>query len=340
MVGGTVALNFFHFRQGWIDLHRDLREFDLHPYVAQNAHDFYFFLNTQIVDYINRGCGLLRTYWRDSEYTSDMLDTGTFNKEADRAMESESHLKRLAVIAEMTEGVFLYKLKQIQGLPANMPWLDFLERLASARRCIMKAAVALENSLAELINVKPELNFQSEVNRGLIVRRLYADYRYAIQQLIGRVGTQEVVRVARHHISMMLRLDAYEYMRFSDRRHLVVLKQRMTQVLSSKCTDDTGLHLLEEIQNTASLIMDINHRQELMEHDLQRIHACIEAIDTGRLDLVPSLLHDLIGRSAKLDRFVIATVPVARNLLGVLVEMKTKLKAELCDWSPVAKHVV
>lgn len=316
-------------RTGFIRLHRELREFDLHPYVTESGREWHFFLVSSMLDFLDRAANLVSRHQACRKLVAELVDTGKFNKQTDLAMESEQLPHRLATIAEMSEGILLHKNQQIRTLRPNAPWLDTLEALSSSQRCLIKITVAFENSLAELLGYNPELNFHTEIQKGLLVRRLYADYRYAIEMVKRRVPVRELMRIARHHIAMMLRLDAYEYMRFSDRRHLVMLKQKLTQALSVHINESEATYLVDEIQMTASMIMCINHRQELIEHDGDCVARAIEAIDSGRLDQVPTLLHDLIGRSAKLDGYIIDTVPVARTLKAVLTELDHVLKIEL-----------
>lgn len=301
-----------------------MADFDLHPFVQQSTRDSYFVLLGQVVAGLEKGIAIVGRYPRLVKDSENYADTDEFFTAADQAMVQKPE-KQIEDVCGIAEGIFVYKLKQLRQLKPSLPWLDFLEVISSARRCVMKASVALENSLADLLGIKAELDYRTEIQKGLIVRRLYADFRYAIAQLDGNVAKVHLLRVARHHIAMMLRLDAYEFMRFSDRKHLVVLKQQLSQALAGQVNHQEARRLMDEVVMTAALIMGINNRQELIEHDMGRVKACVEAIDSGRLDLVPAMLHDLIGRSQKLDQLVITTVPVVKILRQVLVELDSQL---------------
>ncbi|MBL8944713.1 MAG: hypothetical protein JNK45_16250 [Myxococcales bacterium] len=218
-----------------------------------------------------------------------------------------------------------------------------LRELASARTRL-GALVAAETARRKLLRVfravldaaddvaEPEPAWRREVSdlrSGLVVRRLYADFRRSLRRPDGE-DTDAVlhcVRYAAGALATLVTAPAYAEARASDRALLRRLHGRALGWARSDRSVEGGLQLLDDVWTSADLLRDINRRQELRAHDATAIRAALR----GPADAPTSwrsVLDSLVGLDDQLDGLILrAARPedlgnVADEIVGRLLQLR------------------
>jgi len=185
----------------------------------------------------------------------------------------------------------------------------------SALRRIRKAVSAADAALARLENRPPTLDFASERQMSLRVRRCYARLRRNLRiggdepqpaelhGVLRRIGTEFAILVGR---------DEYPDLRVGDRLQLRSLQTRILQWLGSSTPDMTaGVGIWRDVAAFVEMLTLVNRRQELVAHDRQVIDSLAIEIDgqaptqvlaaeslerLGALEGLDPALDDLIAR--------------------------------------------
>lgn len=321
-----MAIHHLTAQQRCIAICDELREFDLHAFEELESIENLEQLRRRMTEFSQRTLRLIDQIIEQSPVDMDSSDdSAAFRIGVDRAYERHEAQERIEVIGTFAVHMLRQKEETLRGSTIGNDWLLILESAASLRRCILKTVVALEHALAELKQMVPQLHFHSEVQKGIQVRRLFAELRFELDEAFQqKVDVVEALRCAGLSIAKMMRLDAYEYFRYDDRRLLLDLKDRLKHWFEGGRDATIGAQLFDDIRFSLCLFMQINCREELMEHDRKTVALCIERIQEHQTKGFSEILRNLIGRSKRLDELIF-TFTDTKTLYDVLLEIEQEL---------------
>lgn len=220
----------------------------------------------------------------------------------------------------------LERVRAAQGTVALLTECD------SSLRRIRKALNAVDAAIAKVEDVAPLLDFTSELQTSLAVRRAYAKLRARIvaggepapDQLRARfrgAGTQIAVLVGR---------PVYPEMRVHDRLLLRELQQRMLDWLRGGpgMTPAAGLRIWQDLTGCMDMFALVNRRQELVEHDGAIVRALAARVDEPTLvdDLHDQLLA-LEGLDPELDRVLAGEGLDAAALRPIMTRLAAQFRS-------------
>jgi len=245
------------------------------------------------------------------------VETREFYRTIDGLMTEESGTQRIIDLAFMAQWELKRKAQQVQA-PGNEEddvW-DLIARCGSARRRILKSAVAVETAICEheAIASTLEHSYVTELKRSLETRRAYVVFRRELKAPHGNdVATiRRSLRTAGIGIARLIGRDIYEDLRVTDRTQIRELQARLLAWLrgDDDFDSDSGLKTWQDLSAFADLLLQVNHRAELVEHDralLAEAHETLISSQSTPETLLASLrqqLESLIGRDGALDELI------------------------------------
>ena len=211
---------------------------------------------------------------------------------------------------------------------------ELLSHCNHALGSFIKAGIATEQLLCRRLGQRSELAGLTESRQAVALRKTFARFR----RRIAADGPPEPAAVAERlddgaaAIVEVLESESGPSLRLADRQHLLRLQSRIWQWGEQQRTDSTrGLEIWQDLYGLSELLLQINHREELIEHDRQVAAEALErmADPTQPPDPVElaSLLESLRGRSEELDHLL--ERPAGLQAHGRLHEVLGRLQQEL-----------
>lgn len=192
-------------------------------------------------------------------------------------------------------------------------------KLASAcetsLRRLRRTMVSIESAVYEYEGQEPPMRALPDLEVSLQVRSLYGRLRREIlargSATSGRL--EDHLRAVAERLRDLRDLEVYPFLRFDDRIQIRDLLQRIAGWLREGSEDSqTGQRLWQDLVGFAELLKQVNHRQELREHDRvlvgEACHILFEGDETPEqvpLDLF-ARLELLLGLDERLDRQLLA----------------------------------
>jgi hypothetical protein len=244
--------------------------------------------------------------------TTDALDTSPlaspyvpFEQAVDAAIHSHSVTSHRAVadIAFLAQLELRQRQERLARVATCGNAVAMVSECDSALRRIRKALASLDHALARAGLVRARLDFASEVDLSLRVRRACAKLRTRLlsagdptpEELHGRL------RGAGTTIAMLVGWDVYPQLRVRDRLQLRELQRRVLEWLRSDHDRLSGMRLWQDLVGFVRMLGQVSRRQELVEHDSQVIRDARARLTDGA---VPGDLLALLARLEGLDEDV------------------------------------
>jgi hypothetical protein len=229
--------------------------------------------------------------------------------------------QRIADVAFMARWELVRKrggVSQAEGLPDA--W-NLIAVCCSARRRVIKAISGVEQVLSEVEEMPSVFEglYQTELQRALATRAAYARFCTGLHQAVtgqGPGGVLERVRFAGVEIARLMGRSIYEELRVEDRMQLRHLQTRLFEWLREDGSLREGERLLADLSGFSSLLLQVNRRPELIEHDRELLGELLGLLARPANDesAVRGMLTVIRGRDAELDE---------------LIEQRAELGAEL-----------
>jgi hypothetical protein len=210
---------------------------------------------------------------------------------------------------------------------------DYDARLAAvetARRKLYRAIHAIAQLTPDTgspsVRQSLDQRVDEELSSSLAVRRLYAEFRQNLRRAEDD-SSDAVLTALRYAAGALATLTAsphYAAVRVSDAALLRNQHARLLDWSRSGKPRAAGLQLLEDISTSASLLRDINRRQELRTHDTELIRGLLTLQPLERADWLVSL-DRLVGLDDVLDRLA-AQLRTSPNT-DVVVDIVARLSA-------------
>jgi hypothetical protein len=224
---------------------------------------------------------------------SEERGSGVFYLSVDAALNDAG--RRVADIAFIGVTELRLKLARVSALTPDRDGWDIVAECGSGIRRTKKSLTALERVMSEAEGWEPKLSFESELAVSLEVRRQYSRLRGAIarHEAVTEDNLHRSLRRVGTAIAMLIGREIYPDLRIDDRRQIRELQARILDWLRDDAVDEekvrAGMRLWQDLSGFASLIEQVNRRQELSSHDagvIDRVASALAAQSSGVADAV------------------------------------------------------
>jgi hypothetical protein len=192
---------------------------------------------------------------------------------------------------EIADLVFLARTElkgTLQDLISSVDQEDFL-RVASScdsgLRTLKRTLISVESAIYEYEGMDPPMRQWSDLEISLQTRRIYNDVRRSIVHVAKPSDGALADQLASVHdrLDRLRDLEIYPLLRFDDRVTMRELRRRLSSWVIQEPHDLlAGQRLWADLTGFAQLLKEINHRQELRQHDRAQLRRAY---------------HQLFGRS-------------------------------------------
>ncbi len=244
--------------------------------------------------------------------------------------------REISGLAFVCRGQLFEILELLMGaLERHEIWLIASNADTGLRRC-RKGLIALESAIREFEGMPALERRWVDVDDSLEIRRLYGQFRRSIlrRQLGERESLQAHLKSAANRIAILRDLKIYPFLRIDDRREIRRLQKRILAWLAGEgdASEEAGERLWGDLVSFARLLVQINNREELREHD-QRVVAKLNhrLFLAGKVpkklpSQLQSDLESLLGRDDELDQVILSP---GRMSSAVLREPLERMRKEL-----------
>lgn len=298
---------------------RVARRVDLYPYESQPAEEARRLVRPTIerlllvgLDEVSR----LQASLREGRVAApaDWLDSGD--------LAADSSARPCQPLIELCEMVHL-ELSQRLDLLRHDDGVELWEFLTScnhARGALIRAGVSIEAAVAACAGQPPQLSVLDEVAQAVRVRAGYRRLRAALasggdaepEQVAGRLAAASAA------LDEIIASRLFVDLRVADRCELRRARARLAEWFSAGEAADPrdGIRLWQDLNGLAAMLLSINNRQELIEHDRDLLIETLRQLFHGP-DLPPAeeqqlreRLTALLGRDAELDSLIEEGAPL------------------------------
>jgi hypothetical protein len=206
---------------------------------------------------------------------------------------------------------------------------------ASARRAVLKSAVAIERAIAAATSVRSDLSHlvAADLERGLRTRAMYHAFRAAIRpddppdeatierRLRAAFAALSRVCEDRHEGDLRLHDRLLFHQRRRDIAACLVLRSKLATTPDGS---SDALRRWKDVAMFAECLRMVSHRPELRDHDERLARAALESLawqrDDDALDeAAVAALAPLLGRDDSLDELLLTPRPrLVSELRGAL----------------------
>jgi hypothetical protein len=274
-------------------------EYELLPAIAQSL--------SETIELMARVVG----YYRPAGL--EVPDGTPANEPGDVAGE---RVQRIVDLAYMARWELHREHENLAQLPIGKEAWTVISECDRACRRLITSAIAVEDALCAHEGLTRTLHalYHRELSRSLQVRQAYAVFRHTI--MANSLSTEEHVRDhlrrAAIGIAQLVGSGIYGDLRASDRMRIEAIRGRLNEWLGGHRENDTlnGQRLWQDIRNIAELLLEVNKRAELREHDQAVAAEAYTRLFHG--DRPPqhipqdleNRLRSLFGRDEDLDRLI------------------------------------
>jgi hypothetical protein len=254
----------------------------------------------------------------------------------DGAAPARSPVRDIVDVAYMSGWTLHRKRAGLTDALAGDDLWKIASECSSAKRAVLKSAVAIERAIAAGLGVESELlqHVITDVERGLRTRALYRAFRADIRcdEPPDERTIEPRLRAAMIALTKVCEDRHHEDLRFQDR---VLFHERRRSVAAwmrhPRAADATtevisdGLRQWKDIAAFAECLRMINLRPELREHDDRAAREALDSLawyeDDARLDdTALDALGPLLGRDDALDAILLSRGPRLASELRAALE--------------------
>jgi hypothetical protein len=211
----------------------------------------------------------------------------------------------------------LARSRQLQALQPEPQW-ELVSTCGRALREVYKATSAVELVLSEELGERSGVrHFVTELQHSIRTRHAYWAFRRdvlastppTISTIYGRL------RSASNAIAKLAGRESYAVARFDDRLQIRGFHQRIRAHLHEmlqarhdgnriEALEIAGMRLWQDLANLCDLIMQVNQRAELRQHDRALLQDSIDHLDNITSAMLVERLRPLRGRDGELDAWL------------------------------------
>ena len=240
--------------------------------------------------------------------------------------ESSEILTNLIDISHLTKARLLQKINALQTVEFNDgDKYELLELISSCSRKVVDYCNAFDKYLSELFKIKKLIDHEELLDEALGIRDMYAKFRYRLQKL--EEQNQDIFQLllsSGNLLACIVGSSNFHKLRPLDRFQFRQMQNRiMTWVRQLPHDPKKGKQLWQNLQITAEMLMEINNRSILFEHDKNHVLELGLALEKLRPKSKVSretllLSEELLGRNPDLDRLLLDEAPIAAEALAGL----------------------
>lgn len=228
---------------------------------------------------------------------------------------------RIADISFLARWELYEEREKLGKNSVNKETWNVINDCSSARRRLIASAIAVENAICAHEGLTSTLRnlYLHELNHSLQVRKVYAMFRYTVMGNgpPNRKNVRQRLREVATAIDKFASSEIYGELRTTDRVQIERICCRLVQWLQADNDGDPqeSLRLWQDIENLSKLLLGINNRSELREHDrtvVVEAHNNLFRTDSVTDSIAEDLhlrLQSLLGRDAELDRLILNRGP-------------------------------
>jgi hypothetical protein len=214
-----------------------------------------------------------------------------FEQAIDAAVDAQaaSSLTAVGDIAFLAQLELRQRAERLERVTAAKSSTAIVSECDSALRRIRKVLTSIDVALARAGLVPPTLDFESELQESLRVRRAYAKLRARVFAAGDPTPASLHVRLrgAGTAIAMLVGWEVYPSLRVRDRLQLRDLQRRILDWLRDERDTTCGMQLWQDLVAFIGMLSQINRRQELLAHD-----AAVVQLGLSRLDASGGTLQE------------------------------------------------
>ena len=203
--------------------------------------------------------------------------------------------------------------ERLQRVTTASEPLTVIAECDSALRRIRKGLGAVDATIAALEGTRPSIEFASELEESLKVRRAYGRVRAYFSACAEPVGAQLelTLRCAMARIGALVDGEVTSLLRVGDRLQLLVLQERVSAWLSARHAPDHSAAALlwQDLLTFVGMLALVNRRQELIEHDRATLGRLLDSRRSLTVDERGQLLRSLDGLDPALDQVMQSSAP-------------------------------
>lgn len=246
-----------------------------------------------------------------------VIDDESSLMEIGAKISSQMAVEEVSGLAFVSRGQLLDILSAIENATRQRSIWKVASHLDSGLRRAGRALVAVESGIRECEGLPPEYRQWQNLDDSLEVRRVYGEFRRSVLgegdpdrapaegELAARLSH------AAERVAVLRSRHIYPYLRIDDRLEIKYLQKRLLEWLGDDADGEVGTQLWSDLVSFARLLGQVNHRQELREHDrlavtglYRRFFENGEAPEALTADDL-TLLEPLLGRDDDLDRVIL-----------------------------------
>lgn len=240
-------------------------------------------------------------------------NSGVFNAVFEDMVEdpvSDQH-QRVADVAFMARWELERKRGLLTAAATRKHGWALLSECCSTRRRVLKATSGVERVLSDVEGQASVFDDLYRTERQIAVETRAAYYVFVsdlakAERDAGDRDVARVIRLAGTGIARIIGRDIYDDLRIEDRMEIRSLQDRLFAWLREGTDDRGAQRLMGDIRAFASLIMQVNRRPALIEHDrhvLNKLAAALRMPGTDKCAFYP-VLKTLRGRDEQIDRLI------------------------------------
>jgi hypothetical protein len=243
-------------------------------------------------------------------------------KDIGAQISSELAAREVSGLAFVARGQLMEIQESLEGALENRKVWAVASHADAGLRHSGKALIAIESAICEYEGLQARDRRWIDIPDSLEIRRLYGQFRRAILRGGDPGDSGELtagLRSAATRIAVLRNLQIYPFLRIDDRLTIRRLQKRIVSWLRDDGNEEAGQRLWQDLISFARLLMKVNDREELLEHDRKVGMALLRMLyhpkrPAKRLtDAQLKELELLKGRDDELDHFILlaADAPLA-----------------------------
>lgn len=250
-------------------------------------------------------------------------DDEAFLKEIGAQISSQMAVEEVSGLAFVSRGQLLDMQTAIDDAVASRHTWKVAAQTDTGLRRAGRALVAIESAIRECEGLPVEYRQWQNLDDSLEVRRIYGELRRSIMEEAGddpETLTDDEIPGALQHAAVSLAklrsLEIYPFLRIDDRLQIRRLQKRILKWLEHGDEgSENGASLWSDLLGFTHLLAQVNHRQEIREHDRLAVNGLFRRLfedgDVGPLTPetltggLLTLLEPLLGRDDDLDHIIL-----------------------------------
>ena len=241
---------------------------------------------------------------------------GEILKQIGAQISSELAAREVSSLAFVARGQLMEMQEALLAALENRQVWGVASHADAGLRHAGKALIAAETAICEYEGLPAPDRRWVDLGDSLETRRLYAQFRRAILRAGEAKSGDELsaqLRGAATRIRVLRNLEIYPFLRIDDRLTIKRLQKRIVGWLNGEgdASEENGQRLWEDLVSFARLLIKVNDREELREHDRQVVQTLHRMLFNSKRpakrlsDTHLKELERLVGRDDDLDRLIL-----------------------------------